>query len=214
MRSKKETAWKKSRKFGDIKGGRKGMKWYNSILNRFHNLELPQEWEDAPIYIQDNPSRDFYFPVSIQDIKDFLTKFHEFQAHEISYVWLRKQSHKEYESEDSLQGCYVWGENVRLIVLYSFPKDNKMSFGKKKPSPKVLRWYKDYCTNLIEEKDNWYLQWSKIEIKEYYLNGLLLHEIGHHIDKNYKYSKASQSKAEKWADNYSFYWANKLRQRI
>ncbi|MEO1514093.1 MAG: hypothetical protein AAFV95_03745 [Bacteroidota bacterium] len=214
MRSKKETAWKKSRTFGDVKGGRKALKWYNSILHRMHNLEAPAKGTETPVYIQDNPSRDFYHPVSPEEIKAFLSTFHEFQAQEISYIWLRKQSHKEYEKEDSLQGCYIWGENVRLIVLYSFPKDNKMSFGKRKPTAKILRWYQEYCTDLREEKDNWYLQWNEKDIKEYYLNGLLLHEIGHHVDKVYKYGQASQAKAEKWADAYSFYWANRLRERV
>lgn len=39
--NRKETAWKKSRKFGDVKGGRKWPKIADNIFNRKHNL-LPQ----------------------------------------------------------------------------------------------------------------------------------------------------------------------------
>jgi len=91
-----------------------------------------------------------------------------------------------------------------------------MNFGKKKPKQSTLNWYKAFCTRLVEEKDNWYLQWEREEIKAYYLNGLLLHEIGHHIDNQYRESTSSKTrtKGEKWADNYALYWANKIRNRL
>lgn len=214
MRSRKETAWKKSRKFGDIKGGRENYKWLNSIFNRLHNLEPLTGDVDIPVFIIDNPSRDFFFPVTVEDIKDQLARLPDFQVRWLSYIWLRKQSQKDYESEDSFQGCYIWGRDVQLITLYSFPNDLRMNFGKKKPKQSTLNWYKAYCTRLFEEQGRWYLQWTKDEIKDYYLNGLLLHEIGHHVDTIYKYRKASKAKAEKWAGGYAIYWANKLREQV
>lgn len=36
--SRKETAWKKNRKFGDVKGGRMRPKLADNIFNRQHNL--------------------------------------------------------------------------------------------------------------------------------------------------------------------------------
>ncbi len=214
MQSRKETAWKKSRKFGDIKGGRHKNKWLNTVLNRFHNLDAPTDRDTLPIYIKDNPSRDFYFPVEISDLENHMAKLTAYRTENITHIWLKKQSTKEFKSADSLQGCYIWGENVKLIVLYSFPVDNRMNFGKKKPSAKTLRWYRDYCTDLVEEKDNWYLQFTEQGIKDYYLNGLFMHEIGHHIDDVYKYSSASNTKSENWADDVAYYWSNKLREKI
>lgn len=212
MQSRKETAWKKSRKFGDVKGGRTFNKRLNSTFNRLHNLEPLSEGDESPAFIVDNPSRDFFFPITVEDIQEQLSKIPNYQVKWLSYIWLKKQSQKDYEKENSLQGVYIWGGRVQLIALYSFPRDLKMNFGKKKPKQSTLNWYKAFCINLIEEKDNWYLQWTTEEIKQYYLNGLLFHEIGHHIDSHYKYSVASNAKAEKWADGYALYWANKIRE--
>lgn len=211
MRSRKETAWKKSRTFGDIKGGRKYNKWLNSTLNRFHNLAPLTETDSAPQFIVDNPSRDFFFPVTVEDIQEQLNKLPDSQTRWLSYIWLREQSQKEYDSVNSIQGSYIKGGRVQLITLYSFPTDLRMNFGKRRPSQSVLNWYKDFCTRLIEGKYNWYLQWAREEIKDYYLNGLLLHEIGHHVDTRYNFGIATVDKAEKWADGYALYWANKIR---
>jgi hypothetical protein len=41
--SRKETAWKKNRKFGDVKGGRTFPKITNRIFNRQHSLQKPNE---------------------------------------------------------------------------------------------------------------------------------------------------------------------------
>ena len=53
--SRKETAWKKSRKFGDVKGGRMRQKLADNIFNRQHNLEKPTENDETPFFIKDNP---------------------------------------------------------------------------------------------------------------------------------------------------------------
>ena len=39
--TRKETAWKKSRKFGDVKGGRKRPKLADNIFKRQHNFSAP-----------------------------------------------------------------------------------------------------------------------------------------------------------------------------
>ena len=64
----------KSRKFGDVKGGRKRPKLADNIFNRQHNFSAPNENEETPIFIVDNSSRDLYFPVSVDEIKEFLSK--------------------------------------------------------------------------------------------------------------------------------------------
>ncbi len=39
MRNRKETAWKKNRKFGDVYGGRMAPKIADKIFNRAHRIE-------------------------------------------------------------------------------------------------------------------------------------------------------------------------------
>lgn len=214
--SRKETAWKKSRKFGDIKGGRMRPKLTDNIFNRQHNLVAPKEKDETPIFIKDNPSRDFYFPVTIVEIEEFINKLPKEQTKRITHIWLRKMKNKEYEKVNSVQGCFICGSGVNLIVLHPFPTDMKMKFGNKKPVKKILSWYSKFKPELIESKEGWQLEWTHEKIKRYYLEGLLLHEIGHQMDSRYKryWSKSYKQKAEKFADNYAFYWGAKIRYEI
>ena len=217
IHNKKETAWKKSRKFGDIKGGRMRPKLADNIFNRQHNFLTPSENEETPIFIVDNSSRDLFFPVTVKEIKELLNKLPDEQTENLTHIWLRKMTNKEYEKEGSYQGCFICGSGVSLIVLYPFPTDLKMKFGKKKPDKKTLKWYSTFNPELIESNGNWILKWTEEKIKRYYLEGLLLHEIGHQIDSMYQRfwsSNYKKQKGEKFADNYAYYWGNQIRNEI
>ena len=120
----------------------------------------------------------------------------------------------DYLDGKTFQGSFVCGSGVYLIILNPFPTDNKMRFGKIKPLKKILNYYKDFTTDLKEDEDGWYLKWTEEKIKQYYLENLLLHEIGHSIDSFYKryWSKATEQKRENWAENYVAVWADQIRE--
>ncbi len=215
--NRKETAWKKSRKFGDVKGGRKRPKLADNIFNRQHNLQVPPSDVETPIFIVDNASRNLYFPITIDDIKDFLKKLPEKHTENLTHIWLRKMTSKEYEKEGSCQGCFICGSGVSLIVLYPFPTHLKMKFGIKKPSNRTLKWYSAFEPELIHYNGEWMLKWTEEKIKNYYLEGLLLHEVGHQIDSVYQRywsPNYKRQRAENFADNYAFYWGNEIRTEI
>ena len=91
-----------------------------------------------------------------------------------------------------------------------------MKFGKKKPGKKIRKWYAAYNPKLVQENGCWQLVWTEEQIKKYYLEGLLLHEIGHMVDSVYKryWSKGYKQKSEKFADNFAYYWGNVIRKEI
>lgn len=216
IRNRKETAWKKSRKFGDVKGGRMRPKLADNIFNRQHNLQKVSVTDETPIFIVDNPSKNFYFPVTIEEIKAFLKELPEELTTNLTHIWLRKISKKEYEKEGSLQGCFICGGGVNLIVLYPFPRNMMMKLGKKKPTNKIIKWYSNYEPKLVENKKGWFFLWTLDKIKRYYLEGLLLHEIGHQMDSYHKryWSKNYKERGEKFADNFAYYWGDKIRNEI
>lgn len=217
MQNRKETAWKKSRKFGDVKGGRMRPKLADNIFNRQHSFLAPNEADETPIFIVDNSSRDFYFPVTIDEIKKILNKLPSEQTENLTHIWLRKLTNKEYEKEGNYQGCFICGGGVNLIVLYPFPRDFKMKFGKKKPTNKTLKWYSKFEPELKESNGNWTLEWTEDKIKRYYLEGLLLHEIGHQIDSIYQRfwsQNYRKQKGENFADNFAYYWRSQTRNEI
>ena len=214
MQTRKHTAWKKNRKFGDVMGGRKKSKLADNIFNRQHNLSAPLEGEEKPIFIVDNPSRDFYFPVTIEEVIETIKQLPKDQTDHLTHIWFQKIKKSDYLSGETFQGCFICGNGVYLIVLHPFPRDDKMRLGKCKPLNKTLNYYKDYSTNIGTDKDGWYLLWTEEQIKRYYLESLLLHELGHSIDSFHKkyWSKATNRKKENWADNYVAVWADQIRE--
>ena len=214
--SRKETAWKKSRKFGDVKGGRTFPKVTDRIFNRAHSLQPPTLHDTLPIFIKDNPSRDFYFPVNEKEILEKLNQLPKEHFDKITHIWLRKFRKKDYEKNKTVQGMFICGSKVNLIVLHPFQKNLQMLFGDKKPSKRNLKMYSNWCDTLAydEKLKSWYLQWKKETIKDYYLNSLLLHEVGHFIDSQYErfWSKATRDKQENFADMYAIIWNSKTKE--
>ncbi len=213
MQTRKHTAWKKNRKFGDVWGGRTFPKLADKVFNRKHSLTAPADGEPKPLYIVDNPSRDFYFPVTIEDIKGVLAKLPVDQVDHLTHIWLQKIKKADHMNGDALQGSFICGSGVYLIVLHPFPVNNRMLLGKEKPTRRILNYYKQYTTQLLEDKNGWYLQWTEETIRSYYLESLLLHEIGHSIDSFYykHWSKAATKRNEHVAENYVALWANTVR---
>jgi len=54
------------------------------------------------------------------------------------------------------------------------------------------------------------LQWDDLAVKKYYLDYLLFHEIGHHVDYVYHsyWSKANIKQREDFANSYAIEWSN------
>lgn len=199
QQNKKRTAWKKSRTFGDIKGGRMRVKLKDNIVKREHSLLKPTEFDKCPIYMVENPSKDFYFPITIDDIENVLNQLPQEEVSCITHIWLRKTNFK-----DNCQGYFTVGGGIYAIVLYPFPKNNKIFFGKKKPSHRIQKWYKGYASEPFREKDNWYIKLTEESAKRYYLERLLMHEIGHCVSLWLVCNKAANYRAEKSANNYAF----------
>ena len=215
MQTRKHTAWKKNRKFGDVMGGRMRPKLADNIFNRKHNLTAPNEGEEKPIFTMDNPSRDFYFPVSVDEVKEILSRLpNEHTAH-LTHIWFQKIKKADYLANKTFQACFICGRGVYLIMLHPFPKDHKMRLGKNKPTNRILNYYKDFTKELMEDQNGWFLQWTEEKIKRYYLEKLLLREIGSSIDSFYKrfWSKATEQKKVNWADNYVAVWADQVREK-
>jgi hypothetical protein len=213
MQNRKYTAWKKNRKFGDKMGGRTHTKLADKVFHREHNLTPPTKTQETPIFLVENPSRDFYFPITIEDVQEALAKLPQEHTEHLTHIWLQKIKKMDYLQGKTLQACFICGGGVYLIVFYPFPTDLKMRLGKKKPLSKVLNFYSPYTNDLKQDEMGWYLQWEEAQIKRYYIESLLLHEVGHSIDCFYKryWSKTQNAKKEKWAENYAAVWADSVR---
>jgi hypothetical protein len=214
MQHRKQTAFKKSRKFGDVMGGRTRPKLADNVFNRKHNLLPPSENQEKPIFILENPSKDFYFPVTLEEVKSVLSKLPTEHTEFITHIWFKKVKKKDYLKGDAVQAEFITGSGVYLIKMYAVPANNQMLFGQRKPNNKQLTFYKPYCTNLQHNQKGWFLQWEQAKLKQYFLEKLLLYEIGHCVDYVYqrRWSHANAKQIEDFADNYATIWCNKVRE--
>ena len=197
---RKESAWKKSRKFGDVKGGRKFPKIADNILVRYHSIKPPTQHDKLPIVLRDNPSKNFYFPIEEGEILQNIRELPSEYTNGLTHIWLRRVAGKDHKRG-------IRGSGVNLIVINAFPKNFRMWFGNKKPSKGTLKLYARWTDELVfdEGESAWYLMWDEETIKDYYLNSLFLHEIGHFVDSESRrfWSKADEKKKEDFADDFA-----------
>jgi hypothetical protein len=66
--NRKETAWKKNRKFSEIHGGRTRLKCADGIFKRHHNILPPAIGQETPIFIVENKYKNSLINKIIQNI--------------------------------------------------------------------------------------------------------------------------------------------------
>ena len=205
MKSQKATAWKKNRKFGDVHGGRTRPKLTDNIFRRAHSLTPPGPGDALPIVIEENPSRDFYFPLSGQETLEALTALPKKNTRHLTHLWLRRRKKSEGATPFAE---FICGSGVRVIVLYPWPTDNILRFGKRRPSGRQIKLYSEWTADLFQEDGIWCLRWTNDALRHMYIKHLLYHEVGHHIDwYNRQWSNANRKQVEDFADQYAVSWS-------
>ncbi len=205
MQSRKDTAWKKSRRFGDVKGGRMRPKLADNIFARAHSFQRPSQGDSLPIYIIDNPSRDYFFPIGPDEIRRELAHLPRKDWSEITHIWFRRFKKTEYEANELPLAEFSCGSGVRLITLYPWPRSFEWIHGDKMPSATISRILGRYGANISFRSGEWVSRWTEPTLKNFYIEYLLFHEIGHHVDwYSRHWSKANRRKLEEAADQYAF----------
>jgi hypothetical protein len=202
--SNSPTPWKKSRTYGDIYGGRNRLRLNDNIFQRAHSLKKPNPNDELPILIQENPSRDFFFPISVDEARVAIQALPTKEYQGITHIWLRRLNKTEYENGQLPLAEFICGSGVRVIVLYPFPKSLTLDLGNKKPSSRKLKELSKWCKNINNVKGRWSLKWDLDSLREYYIGNLLYHEVGHHVDwYNRHWSAANNKQLEEFADQYA-----------
>src|SRR5512144_2871075 len=148
MRSRRETAWRKSRTFGDVYGGRMAPKLTNRVFACLHSLDRPGPDESLPLVLQDNPSRDYFWPISGVEARDAVLALPREHHAGITHIWLRR---KDVRVGDPL-AAFICGSGVRLITLYPWRKDMKIYLGRTKPIQKWRRAASKFGAQTFEER--------------------------------------------------------------
>jgi len=198
------TPWKKSKKYGDIYGGRERLKLSDNIFKRAHSIKRPNPTDALPILIEDNPSRDFFFPLKGQEILEALDALPNRDIAGITHVWLRRLKKSDYLNNSHPFAWFSCGSGVRLITLFPWPNDLTIRYGKKRPHNRIINEVERYGAVISKVGSDWVSKWTIPAVKKFYIQGILYHEVAHHIDWYYRHWSAANSKqVEEYADQYA-----------
>jgi len=140
----------------------------------------------------ENPSKNYYHPCTPEEYLSILEKLPKHHTKSVKGIILRRTPKK-----DEVLGIEAW-RRWSCVIMNAFPKSNQYIFNEK-PSDSVFKFFSPFCSNWIQEKGKWMLNWNPEQAKKYYLYQVFLHEIGHINDG----VRTTKSKREKYAGSYA-----------
>jgi len=198
------TPWKKSRKYGDIYGGRRRLKMSDNIRRRVHSLKKPNQGENLPILIEDNPSRDFFHPLSGNEALKVVRSLPKKDWKGITHVWLRRPIKSDYINGKLPFAWFMTGRGVRAVVIFAWPNEMVFDYGVRRPESKYVKEYSSFGAVLVKEKSRWKIIWNENSIRKFCIH-VIYHEVGHHVDYFYRrFSKANGKSIEEFAEQYAY----------
>ena len=159
-----------------------------------------EEVSDGYLVLIDNPSRDFFHPVSDAEIRATLDRLPNRLTEYLRAVVLPRMS-----VTDQVRGVEARRRNC-CIVLNPFPKDCRIFWTTDPPSARVIKHYEPWGAGWEEMGTGWFQVWTLERLKNYYLFHLLLHELGH-INQPCCHSLRRR---ESFAEDFALTWAFKL----
>ena len=169
-----------------------------SSLPEYLNPEASVEKESGliSIYVRDlHP--EFIYPVRSEDVKNLFSKVLPSFLNDLHSIYLLGGTSKQLKASKKhfRYGCYESG----TIYLYAFPKWMLKEKWGKRPKPTAVEEYERMGAQWKQDKSGWWLEFDRTSLKRFYLYDVLLHELGHHIDKRvWKRDTASAERYAKW----------------
>jgi len=161
------------------------------------------------VLIENRPHRDYFFPVGGDEALERIKQLPHADTTGITHLWLRRMG----PGENRAFGSYSYGPSYAVIILYPWPKDLRWWLGRHKPST-WWRWLsKNFEGSIGRKRGRWYADFTMEGARRFFLDQLILHEVGHHADWR-RFSSANHKQVEEFANQYAVTWARKLCQKV
>lgn len=149
----------------------------------------------VPVYTRDlHP--DFIRPVEVKDIRGLLSRVPSDFLNSLRGIYLLGGTSKQLKASKKRfrYGCYESGR----IYLYAFPRWMLTELWGQLPKPTIVEEYRRMGAQWKQSDSGWRLEFDQSSLKRFYLFDVLLHELGHHVDKRV-WSRDTES-AERYAE--------------
>lgn len=182
--------------------------WFSGQVKdvRTHKFELNAE---TSLTIIERPLHpDFLRPYSVGDIARLMKALPTKYTRELGAIYLHGGSRKEerlvYRS-GFLWGQYRWGS----IHLSAFPR-SAMHQELRKPlkKDKMIEFALARPT-ILKSGRRWICKFTEAGLRRFYLLDVLLHEVGHHVDR-FRLAKKTKANAERFAEWFAAYYAKRI----
>jgi len=151
------------------------------------------------------PGRGYRHVVTPAEIRDRLSVFPEDMVRPLQVVQLSQMTRKKGRFP-----CYglQWGQ-----ALYLYPiEENLVETFQRPPKPAQWNEARMYGGKWEEGKDgHWQLIWTEETIRDFYLNNILIHELGHLVDNRNSTFTDRERYAEWFAIEYGYRYSRGTR---
>lgn len=184
--------------------------WHGAIdqILKRHRDELELERTEALVVVE--PAHvDFVQPVSETDIRNTLARVPDDYLEDLGGVFVLAGSKKQAKVAKRLfcYGTYWLG----CIFLAPYPKHRMCLCYSKPPRPAILREFVRAGVQVRESTKGLEVVFDETSLRAFYLHDVLMHEIGHHVDRK---SRKSRRKSEGFAEWFASEFGYRLRQAI
>jgi hypothetical protein len=127
--------------------------------------------------------RDFVMPVTERDVRRFLMDVPSAFLEGLRGVILLRGSNSQHKlrfANCSCYGCYCSG----TIFLHPFPRQELRTIHRGLPKPSILQEYTRAGARIRWVNGIWERTFTPQALRTFYLQDVLMHELGHHVDRH------------------------------
>ena len=156
----------------------------------------PTDSDVIQLYRRD-PGAGYFHPVTLEEVADRIEQLPAKYRQNIEVIELARMTRKR-----SLFPCYglQWGPNVYLYPI----EESLVETYTRPPRPEQMIEAKMYGGVWTQDGKLWTLSWTEHALRDFYLNNVLIHEIGHVNDTRNRNQNARERYADWFAIEYGY----------
>jgi hypothetical protein len=172
-------------------------KYFNKYWDEFNS-----ESNELIIKVE-NLHSDFLMPVTADEIRIRLNLVPKDFLQGLKGVIILGGSNKQLKVSWGNLFCFgAYG--YQIIFLSPFPKAQLIEYSTSLPAPHIKK-EAERAGAIYEFKDGlWHRIFTEESLKRFYLNDVLMHELGHHVDQHTTTDKKAERYAEWFATEYGY----------
>jgi hypothetical protein len=184
--------------------------WFSAMDKavRTHRHEFP-EGSGAPLVVVAEPHPDFVCPVTEAELKEVLASIPRTFTAGLKAVFVLAGSKKLAKVSRRLF-CYG-AYSMDCVCLTPHPKAYMQQILRRPPSPSLLRELERAGVDTQESRKGLVITFDLPSLRRFYLQDVLMHEIGHHVDRR---PRASRRTREGFASWFASEYGYRLRQDV